>query len=501
MVGTLRRFGSPLMRVNLPSILAAGFVASTALAGGDPADPVVPGEVIVRANSQAMLTAAISALSAQFVNVGVVDHIENRPIYLLSYGLTGVQKPGDVSAAIDALIANGTIPWGELNYIGQTGEGKTDSLWLSGIGLGPASFGTQYASPILGVPLAHARSRGAGVVVAVIDTGVDSNHPVFEGRVSNAGASFVPNSPTSADVGDGIDNDDDGLIDEQVGHGTFVAGLIHLVAPDANILPVRVLDSEGRAGNFQIARALAWAVDRGAHIANMSLGETYRSQALEDVVADAELKGVVVLGAAGNSNTDDPREFPACDSAAIGVAALDWNDIKAPFSNFGDRIALSAPGHTRMVRGVADIAKSIIGPVPGGGYATWAGSSFATAFAAGTTALVRAQHPEWPNATVTAPLIRATVLEVIGSTGVPIDAGNPAYKGLLGLSRVSASGAVAVGPVAPAFGDIDANGEIGAADLSLLIAAWGPTPNGHRADLDASGDVGAADLSLFLFAW
>jgi subtilisin family serine protease len=311
----------------------------------------------------------------------------------------------------------------------------------------------------------------------------------------------VVGSATSNDIGDGIDNDGDGLVDEQVGHGTFVAGLVHLVAPEATILPVRVLDSDGNAGTYQIARALAWAIDRGAHIANMSLGETYRSQALEDVVGEAETRGIAVFGAAGNSNVDDPREFPACDGAAVGVSALDWFDVKASFSNFGDRIDLAAPGDTRVVKGQPDPSKSIVGPLPGGGYGAWKGTSFATAFVSGTAALVRAQHPEWPSAAVPPNLIRTTLAATLGSTGIAIDATNPPYAGLLGQSRISAIGAVDVGPLAPPLGDLNLDGRISAADLSLLLESWGPAAPGTRADFDASGDVGAGDLSLLLLAW
>ena len=497
----MRLASSSNLTGNLAAMLVSATIATTAFGGGDPSEPIVPGELILRAETPATLAAALAALDVDFDDIAVVDQIDGRPIYLISYGLTPKQTPGDVSAVIDNLIAAGTIPWGELNYIGQTGEGKTDSLWLSGVGFGAQTFANQYAVPLLGIELAHKRSRGAGVIVAVIDTGIDPIHPALGGRVSPAGASFVVGSATSNDIGDGIDNDGDGLVDEQVGHGTFVAGLVHLVAPEATILPVRVLDSDGNAGTYQIARALAWAIDRGAHIANMSLGETYRSQALEDVVGEAETRGVAVFGAAGNSNVDDPREFPACDGAAVGVSALNWFDIKASFSNFGDRIDLAAPGDTRVVKGQPDPLKSIVGPLPGGGYGAWKGTSFATAFVSGTAALVRAQHPEWPSAAVPANLIRTTLAATLGSTGIAVDAANPSYAGLLGQSRISAIGAVDAGPLAPPLGDLDLDGDVTAADLSLLLEAWGPAAPGARADLDASGDVGASDLSLLLYGW
>ncbi len=492
------------MRARLFSILCCTTLHCLATApafAGDQNEPLIDGQAIVRADTASQLKQTISSLSKTFTGVSVLDVLEGRPIYLLSYTLTPTQTPGDVDAALATLLAAGTIAWGELNYIGQTGEGQTDSLWLSGLGLTASHFESQYAVPLLGVLEAHDRSRGAGVTIAVIDTGIDSTHPALNGCVSTQGVSFVPQSLSFLDAGDGVDNDNDGLTDEQVGHGTFVAGLIHLVAPDAMLLPVRVLDSEGRAGNFQIARALAWSIDRGAHIANMSLGETYRSQALEDIVAEAESKGVMVIGAAGNSNTDDPRQFPACDQSAVGVAALDWNDIRAPFSNYERRLAFAAPGHSLITKVGPDLTKCVIGPVPGGAYAVWSGTSLATAFASGAAALVRAQHPEWPTALVPQAQIRAALTSILGSTGATIDALNPGFVGLLGASRVSANAAVNVGPLAPRNGDVNADGFIDAADLALVLAYWGSVGAATRADLDASGEVNAADLSLLLARW
>jgi hypothetical protein len=97
--------------------------------------------------------------------------------------------------------------------------------------------------------------------------------------------------------------------------------------------------------------------------------------------------------------------------------------------------------------------------------------------------------------------IRHTLQTILGDTGAPLTASNPSYGGLLGRARVSAANAVAIGPIAPARGDINADGTVDAADLSFMLEVWGPTPGGSRADLDASGDVGASDLSLLLYGW
>jgi subtilisin family serine protease len=495
-------FRRPLVR---PLACAAACLALPLAAGvahaGEPTDPLVPGELMLRAENPKLLASALATLSASFSDVGVLSQIEGRPIYLVSYGLTPKQTPDDVDLVIDALVLSSTITWGELNYEGQTGEGRTDSLWLSGLGLDHAHYDGQYARDLLGLDAAHKRSRGAGTIVAVIDTGIDSTHPALSGRVSSAGVSFVAGSPSFLDIGDGVDNDGDGLVDEQVGHGTFVAGLISLVAPDAMLLPVRVLDSEGRADNFELARAVAWSIDRGAHVINMSLGEDYESLTLEDVVLEAASRGIVVVGAAGNRATDDPREYPACNDRALGVTATGWNDLRAPFSNFDVRMDLAAPGGSVLFGGGADLARSIVGPVPGGEYAVWEGTSLSAAFVSGTAALVRAQHPTWPNASVPAGLVFDTVRATLGGTGVAIDPLNPGFEGQLGQSRISASGAVAVGPIAPPRGDINLDGFVGAPDLAALLSAWGPAAGGARADLDADGAVDARDLTILLSVW
>ena len=472
--------------------------ASTSLAGDS---PLVPGELILRAENPKQLAAATVALSAQFADVGVIDSIQGRPIYLLSYSLDATQTADDAHAALDALTAAGVVTWAELNYEGRSGEGQTDSLWLSGLAFPPDAFEAQYAADLLGLDAAHARSRGQGVTIAIVDTGIDGTHPIFGGRVSPIGASFVAGSPSASDIGDGVDNDADGLVDEQVGHGTFVAGLVHLVAPEAKLLSARVLDSEGRASTYAITKALAWSIDRGAHIVNMSLGETYRSQTLEDVVEEAMSKGIVVVGAAGNSATEEPEEFPACDGSACGVSALDADDIRGDFSSFGAKIDLAAPGVTDFVGKNPVLARAIVGPIPGGGLAVWQGTSFATAFVSGTMALVRAQHPEWPSADVPASGILDTMLATLGSTGVAIDKINPMYAGMLGTARISASGAALAGPIASPAEDLTLDGDVDAVDLAAILIGWGPCEPGERADFNGDGLVDAADVTRVLLAW
>ena len=155
------------MRIAPPlaaSILGVSFLGANTAFGGDTIDPIVPGEVIVRAETPKALSTAVAALSSTFGGVRVIDSIAGRPIYLLSYELGPKQTEHEVDLLLDNLTLAGVLTWNELNYAGQTGEGQTGSLWLSGVGLDAGAFEGQYARELLGLDLAHGRSRGAGVV-------------------------------------------------------------------------------------------------------------------------------------------------------------------------------------------------------------------------------------------------------------------------------------------------------------------------------------------------
>ena len=112
----------------------------------------------------------------------------------------------------------------------------------------------QYALRLLGVSAAHDVSTGSGVIVAVLDTGIDPHHEVLAGMILPDGYNFVDDNYDVSDVANGLDDDNDGDIDEMVGHGTVVAGVVAAVAPDAALLPVKVLDSDGSGTTFQAAQ-------------------------------------------------------------------------------------------------------------------------------------------------------------------------------------------------------------------------------------------------------
>ncbi len=462
-------------------------------------DPLIPGRMVIETLSAKQRARFVASFSAQFGAPISVDSIPTTGWELLGYILPRGHSTAEVELFLENAVLAGELQSGELDYEGSSGEGRTGSLWLSSLPINDLALENQYARDLLGLDAAWQRSMGAGVVIAIIDGGITPSHPALGGRVAQWGVSMAPGEPL-ADIGNGVDDDGDGLIDEQVGHGTFVAGLMHWVAPEALILPIRVLNSDGITSNFRTAKALQFASSHGAHVINLSLGSDYHSAAVQSMVELAVQNGAVVIAAAGNRDAEDPREFPASDEACIGVAALDWIDVKAPFSSFGEKLDLSAPGRSMLVDGAPSAQFSVIGPVPNG-IAVWEGSSFASAFVAGTAALVRAQHPTWPDELVPNELIAQEVKAVLGSTGPNPDTTNPNYAGRLGTARVSAHGATSVAGVAPRLADLNADLRVGAADLTILLDMWGNGGFGLRADLNGDAVVGAADLSILLSGW
>ncbi len=492
-----------------PSIQAALAMLACALAtinaggAGTPpgTDPLVPERMMARVTDATHLNAFVAAASSTFDDVAVIDSIDGRAIHLLRYRLRAGQSDDTVRAFCDSQVALGVALWAELNYAGQTGEGRTDSFWLSELAIDPSIFEGQYTIGIIDLPAAQARSLGQGVLVAVLDTGVDAAHPAFDGQVQQAARSFVP-GVGPGDASNGLDDDGDGLVDEQAGHGTFVAGAVHLVAPRARILPVTVLNSDGVGDLWTIAKGLGYAIDSRADVINMSLGSTYSSRLIEDMVDDAAAHGALVVAAMGNMAREDPEEYPAALTAAFGVCATGEDDHRAPFSNWNPKADLSAPGTTALIDGTVDLHHSVVGPVPGGKWAAWHGTSFATAFVSGTAALLRAQHPEWPDAAVPLPQVGSHLGDLLRDWSLPIDALNPGFEGTLGSGRLRAGIAAAQGPPAPSEYDLDLDGSVGGADIGVLLGAWGqPCGAGCRADINRDGVVDGFDLGLLLGNW
>jgi subtilisin family serine protease len=256
------------------------------------------------------------------------------------------------------------------------------------------------------------------VIVAVLDTGVDLTHPALAANLVPGYNVLQPNQ-APADTPSSIDSDNDGQVNDALGHGTGVAGIIAAVAPQSRIMPIKVLDSEGMGTAFDVVEGIRYAVKHGAQVINLSLGMDSYSSAVAQALAYATSHNVVVV-AAGNTGTQVPL-YPSGDPNVLAVAATDASDSLAPFSAYGPFINVTAPG--------VDIYSSYYND----GYALWNGTSMAAPFVSGEAALLRAAHPDDGAGDIAA--------RVEGSA-VPIDALNPTYAGELGAGRIDLLAAV-----------------------------------------------------------
>jgi subtilisin family serine protease len=324
----------------------------------------------------------VELVSTVLASRGLYLVSSTRPDYDGDGGPTDVED--DQSLAGDIAQRPGVL-WAELDHPVLLTDSRFHS-WPFGPpgirGTDPAVFYGQRTVTRMKLVDAQAHSRGAGVLVAVLDTGADVTHPVLAGRTL-PGWNYFADTADVADVAEGVDSDGDGVQDAAVGHGTFVSGLVALVAPRAQILPARVLDSDGNGNTFAVAEAILDAVQAGAGVINLSFGtpETVHSRVLAEALRVAENRKVVVVSAAGNARSTAPH-FPASASTVCGVAALGAGSQLAFFSNRGAWVEVAAPG------------EQLVGPMPGGGYAMWSGSSMSSALVSGQAALLRTLDPE-----------------------------------------------------------------------------------------------------------
>jgi type VII secretion-associated serine protease mycosin len=265
---------------------------------------------------------------------------------------------------------------------------------------GRASAPVAWHLSAVGAPEAWQEAAGAGVVVAVVDSGVDADHPDLADAVLQ-GRSYVDVDPGAEPRLLAVGGDPGPVYErafaqaDPVGHGTAVAGIIAAragsgepgVAPEAAILPVRVLDDENRYhDSAMVAAAVEWAVDNGADIVNLSLGGHADSAPFAEAVAYAERHDVLVVACTGNQHEDGPDEavwFPARMPDVLAVTGTDRSGERWPTAVTGAETDLGAPG--------ADL----LAPQAGGGHLTVTGTSFATAVVSGAAALVRSAHPDW----------------------------------------------------------------------------------------------------------
>lgn len=238
----------------------------------------------------------------------------------------------------------------------------------------------QWAHRRLATSRVWTRASGAGAVVAIVDTGIDAAHEDLAGALV-PGADFVGDSYSS----------EQGRVDPQ-GHGTHVAGIVAAragngrggagIAPQARVMPLRVLDADGAGWNSDIAEAIIYATDHGADVINLSLGGPTRDEATKTAVEYAVARGVVVVAAAGNNRLKgNAPTFPAAYDAVIGVGSITRTDTASEFSNTGAYVDVVAPG--------SDIYSTAPRALEPAGYRLMSGTSMATPHVAALAALAR----------------------------------------------------------------------------------------------------------------
>ena len=369
---------------------SGGASAGGAASGGAP-DADMPGEILVKLRR----SEALGPLLASYP-VTLLSRFGTRPIYRLK--VIGSLRVKDVLAR---LVQDPEVMIAETNPTHRSPEARKNVPWAIGTA---TTYMSQWAPLALNLAEAQRRAIGAGVRVAVLDTGIDASHPLLAGRLL-PGHDFVDGDNDPAEGGSAVNG--------AWGHGTHVAGLVALVAPGARIMPLRVLDADGFGNAWVLAEAMLYALDPdgnpatddGAHVINLSLGSLARTRLMDsiallaacapavpdDAVADrsdpgyrddeqrcAGSNGAVVVAAAGNDANSSTKQYPAAEGAygLLSVGASNAAGRLAGFSNFGPWIDLAAPG------------EGITSAVPGG-YGTWSGTSMAAPLAAGSAALLR----------------------------------------------------------------------------------------------------------------
>jgi subtilisin family serine protease len=392
-------------------------------------------------------------------------------------GVEVVQVPeGQEQRICRILMAEGTVVFAEPDYYAFPQSLPGAPLLPND----PSFANEQWYLETLRAPDAWNISTGSqDVVVAVLDTGVDYNHPDLSSKLVE-GYDFTA---------------DTALAQDRIGHGTHIAGLAAAASDNAvgiaglawnvRIAPVKVIDDGGRGPMSGVTQGILWAADHGAKILNLSFGATNENSSLSSAVQYARDKGCLLVAAAGNDYLKgNLKQYPAALPGVLAVGASTYEDQKASYSEAGDQVSVVAPGGDPDSVDDPDVRHWIYSTWLADnrdGYALLAGTSQSTALVSGLAALVWSVRPD---------ASADAVKEIIERTAQ--DIGAPGKDPETGWGRVDVEAALAAATETAAAtavpGDLDGSGIVDALDLNvaILILAGVRTPT--PAELQA-GDV------------
>ena len=360
--------------------------------------------VIVRVNGGATVIQGICALLRCTVNFGLGDPagqvflVTSSSLYPNLFLSTLQAQIGVVDAELD-LLGNVQSAAGT-----EVPQALYDSTPITYFGTTVRrGYVNQPANGIVGISQTQSAFNVAGAgIVAVIDTGVDSSHPVLvpvllpgydftrntasadeKGDVSQSTAAVVDGSSpawVSQSTAAVVDQSTAAVVDQSqygaFGHGTMVAGVVHLVAPQAYILPLKAFNADGSGYTSDVIRAVYRAVNAGANVINMSFSFATASSELSQSIAFANKNNTICVAAAGNDGRSVAVYPSAYTSRVMGVASTTNGGARSTFSNYGPTVFAAAPG------------EGVVTTYPWGSYAAAWGTSFSAPFVSGAAALL-----------------------------------------------------------------------------------------------------------------
>ena len=406
----------------------------------------------------------------------VKDSIPGSQTYLIE-----TDAGDDFDAIMDDLEADSQVIFIEPNYMVALPENFQMSISFPDdrfppllVGEEPSDFFKQSSLYSIGFEQAHEIATGENITVAVIDNGVDFNHPYLSSRLLAGGYDFISK-----------DNDPGYEIGEFSSHGTFVSGLIALMAPDCQILPLRSFNGDGTGNIYAIAEAIYFAAEQGADVINMSFGTVKSCRILAQANNYAIMRGISMVAASGNNSFDTPI-YPAALPGVIAVSGIDSEDMFTSFSNYGDYIDICAPA--------VDLYSTLAGDDTWG---TWSGTSFAAPFITAACALVKQVSPDYSTFIMQEHIRQTAETEFLWGT---LNTPDPYY----GYGRINVYDAVSLTEqdLNLEYGDLNGDGLVNNSDVLLLIehiCTMGPPPtHPGNPDVNCDGVVDEFDIEYFI---